>query len=56
MSKLEQKVISDFGNEWKFYDQHLLPENELKMLFDKYFSIFPFNKINKTLRCRWVTL
>ena len=47
MSNLEKKVISDFGKEWKFYNQHSLRENELKTLFDKYFNIFPFNKINK---------
>ena len=47
MKKIDNKVIYDFGNEWKFYDQNLLSSNELKTLFNNYFDIFPFNLIGK---------
>ena len=42
-----KKVISDFGNEWNEFDQSALTKDELKKLFDRYFHIFPKNKLNK---------
>ena len=47
MAKLEEEVISDFGNEWKTYNQDGLSDKELAVLFNKYFDIFPFHLINK---------
>ena len=42
-----KKVIKDFGNEWNEFDQSALTKDELKKLFDRYFHIFPKNKLNK---------
>ncbi len=47
MKNIENKVIDDFGKEWKFYNQSYLSKNELEKLFNKYFDIFPFEKINE---------
>ena len=47
MSNIEQQITKDFGNEWKSYNQSILPTKELDELFNKYFSIFPFDLINK---------
>lgn len=38
---LEKKVINDFGKEWNTYNQTDLNKIEQKIIFDKYFSIFP---------------
>ena len=40
-TNFDQKVIHDFGNEWKTFDQSELDENELLAQFNQYFSIFP---------------
>ena len=47
MSIKQKKIIEDFGNEWKRFDQIHLSEKELKIFFDDYFNIFPFNSIGK---------
>ncbi len=47
MKNLEKSVVSDFGKEWKKYNQQTLENKELTDLFKNYFSIFPFKKINK---------
>ena len=47
MKNLEKSVVSDFGKEWKRYNQQTLENKELTDLFKNYFSIFPFKKINK---------
>ena len=44
---LDKNVISDFGNEWKSYDQSDVEENELKQNFNQYFSIFPNEELTK---------
>ena len=46
MKNKDQKVINDFGNEWKTYNQRDIDSKEIKELFNHYFSIFPFDKIN----------
>ena len=43
----DKKIISDFGDEWNTYTQENLPKNEQIKIFNDYFSVFPFNKINK---------
>ena len=44
MSNSDEKVVSDFGREWKNYNQFNLDEKELYKLFKNYFDIFPFEK------------
>ena len=48
MKNINPKVVSDFGNEWDKYNQSSLSESELKIGFDQYFGIFPFDKIDET--------
>ena len=47
MTNKNQKVIDDFGKEWKTYNQNNLNKEELSVLFNNYFGIFPFEKIGK---------
>jgi len=47
MINKNQKVIDDFGKEWKAYNQNNLNNKELNLLFNNYFDIFPFEKIGK---------
>ena len=44
---IDNQVIKDFGNEWKHYNQSNNIDLELEKLFNNYFKIFPFKKINK---------
>jgi ubiquinone/menaquinone biosynthesis C-methylase UbiE len=46
MSKKQSKIINDFGNEWERFDQKKLDERELLKIFNDYFNIFPFDKID----------
>ena len=41
----ENQIISDFGKEWKEYDNNKLSIEEKEKIFD-YFYIFPWDKIN----------
>lgn len=44
-----KKLISDFGDEWEFFDQTKESlDLDLMAEFNKYFSIFPFGMINET--------
>ena len=47
-SKKQLKVIEGFSKEWKKIDQSKIPENEHKKLFNRYFSIFPWDIISYT--------
>tara|TARA_S200000501_G_scaffold342589_1_gene352813 strand:+ start:96 stop:932 length:837 start_codon:yes stop_codon:yes gene_type:complete len=47
MKNLDEKVIKGFGDEWKKFNQDSLDSKEHKILFSKYFNIFPFDKINE---------
>ena len=47
MVEIDKKVIEDFGNEWKEYNQSSLNEEELENLFNNYFNIIPFYLIDK---------
>lgn len=42
------KIIKDFGDEWEKFNQINISNNQNKIIFDDYFKIFPFNKINKS--------
>jgi ubiquinone/menaquinone biosynthesis C-methylase UbiE len=39
---LDPAVIEGFGQEWSRFDQSRTPQGELQMLFDAYFSVFPW--------------
>ncbi len=41
----DQQTIDSFGQEWQKFDQNKLSDSEVNKLFNKYFSIFPWNKI-----------
>tara|TARA_B100000614_G_C14534407_1_gene487842 strand:+ start:758 stop:1588 length:831 start_codon:yes stop_codon:yes gene_type:complete len=45
MKNIDKKVADDFGAEWEKYDQSALDENQLKIAWNQYFKIFPFNKL-----------
>ena len=44
---LSKKVINDFGEEWKTFDQSNIDTKELEKLFNNYFHIFPKNELNE---------
>lgn len=41
----DQNVVDDFGDEWEAYDYSLHDLEELEKQFLKYFSIFPWSKV-----------
>jgi len=41
----DQRTIDGFGNEWERFDQSQLAQDEHQDLFDRYFSIFPWEKL-----------
>ena len=41
----DQKTVNGFGDEWERFDQSQLAQDEQQVLFDKYFSIFPWSKL-----------
>jgi SAM-dependent methyltransferase len=42
MGNIDAQVVEGFGDEWSRFDQSALSEDELRELFDNYFSIFPW--------------
>jgi ubiquinone/menaquinone biosynthesis C-methylase UbiE len=44
---IDHKVVSDFGLEWNKFDYKKVNKKYLKKIFNDYFGIFPFEKINK---------
>ena len=46
-SNVDKETILGFGDEWKRFDQTGLSDAERKEIFDKYFSLFPWDKISK---------
>lgn len=42
---LDSATVAGFGYEWETYNQEQLSESELHGLFDRYFSIFPFESV-----------
>ena len=46
-SNKDQKTVDVFGDEWQRFDQTKLDERELQHLFDRYFSIFPWDVLPK---------
>ena len=47
ISKLDQNVINDFGNEWSNFDQSTINDIDLIKAFNQYFEIFPKEILNK---------
>jgi SAM-dependent methyltransferase len=50
MKNLDKKTIESFGEEWVHFDQSALKKKEAYKIFKSYFSIFPFNKLSKSLQ------
>ena len=44
-SNFDKQTVESFGEEWKKYDQSTLNESEAKKIFDKYFSVFPWERL-----------
>jgi len=44
---IDNKVVSEFGNEWTEFNQTELSNQELNSIFLEYFEIFPWKKLNK---------
>lgn len=44
---IDQKTVTGFGDEWERFDQKDLSEDEHKELFERYFSIFPWDQVTK---------
>jgi ubiquinone/menaquinone biosynthesis C-methylase UbiE len=43
----DSKTVASFGDEWTRFDQSKLSENEHRELFDKYFSLFPWEVLTE---------
>jgi len=43
LKNVDDKVVKAFGEEWDYYNQSSLKEEEAKDLFSRYFNIFPSN-------------
>ena len=41
-NNIDNKVVDDFGKEWKAFNHQGLENNALKSAFDSYFHFFPF--------------
>ena len=44
---IDSRTVAGFGDEWTRFDQSELSENEHRELFDNYFSLFPWEVLNK---------
>ncbi len=42
---IDEKVVNDFGKEWKAFNHHEMNSESLQSSFDSYFSIFPFKDL-----------
>ena len=47
-NNFDQKTIDAFGDEWNLFQQNNLSGEELFNIYNNYFSIFPWNQINKS--------
>ena len=46
-SNVDPETVAGFGQEWAAFDQTALGEDEQVRLFDRYFAIFPFDRLPK---------
>lgn len=44
---IDPEVVSDFGAEWARFDQAGMGETETQALFDRYFAVFPWERLPK---------
>ena len=47
MKNQDKNTVDGFGDEWSRFDQSDLPKKEQQLLFDEYFSVFPWKDISK---------
>jgi len=47
MKNQDKNTVDGFGVEWSRFDQSDLPSAEQQLLFDEYFSVFPWKDISK---------
>lgn len=47
VNNIDDEVVAGFGDEWSRFDQSELSEDELRRMFDNYFSIFPWERLPK---------
>lgn len=47
MSNLDKKTVDGFGLEWSTFDQSALSKAEKLSIFERYFSIFPWDRLPK---------
>ena len=45
---IDKRTVDGFGDEWKRFDQSTLSELEHRLLFERYFSIFPWDDLPST--------
>ena len=50
----DQKTVDGFGDEWERFDQSHLSEDEHQELFNRYLSVFPWEKLPENPY--WVTV
>ena len=46
-NNIHLKTVQGFSDEWHRFDQSKLPPKEKKRMFDLYFKIFPWEKVNR---------
>ena len=46
---LDRKTIDGFGDEWSRFDQSEISEQERNLIFESYFSIFPWPDLFRTV-------
>lgn len=44
-ANIDENVVAGFGDEWSRFDQSALTPDELGRMFDNYFNIFPWDKV-----------
>ncbi len=47
MNNQDKNTVDGFGDEWSRFDQSNLPDAEQNLLFEEYFSVFPWNEISQ---------
>lgn len=45
MKNVDENVVNDFGSEWGKFDQSDVSTEELREIWKKYFSLFPWTKL-----------
>jgi SAM-dependent methyltransferase len=46
-NNIDHKTVEGFGDEWLRFDQSVLPEQEHLVIFESYFSVFPWHILPK---------